>query len=979
MAKLPTALDLSGPGSFRSGRQYFSADASAAGRGLAAFGADLSAIGAERKQQENTVDIARAEAYKTKGLMEKQNAFDNDPDYATYESRAPKETGDVVKKAGELIRDPKMRERWLIGAGTDAARVNDGIFDKGTQVKRSAETIAFDDALETNRRIYVDPETPEPLRKKAKADIEGAIKAGQESGLLDPVDADKRRTQFIEEADFSRAKLAIDKDPSKFIAFSGDVDGDPVVAAIENVESSENPQAYSAKGAVGLMQVMPETGAEIAGELGDSNFPAGGTKAEQEAYLANPQVSRAYGSYYYNKMLKQYGGDTEAALIAYNGGAARADAWLKAGRDDSVIPSESAAYYKKVLSRVSKPIPLSQVDVNGARQFLKSKTNKGAASIDGMDDGFAVKVSRMFQAAPPEIRAGLGIYSGYRSVERQTELWNAAVKKYGSVSAARKWVAPPPGVEGSTGSQHNHGKAADLGYNGQSLKNAPPHVVKWLHDNAGQYGLKFPLSNENWHIEDSGTRGGHKSAMPDYVGNLSPENRAALADYQDQKVKAWQTQQAANQKAMNGAAYDDFSLRIATGDMNLNQREILSSDIIDNGQKATLINSLNTKMKEIGETAAAVQAFAAGGLSVDPYDGKGKDAVDNVYAATTKDLAPEQVQPITEEIVRQSKTVPKQALSLIRQGLTSNDPLQIEKAAQAAQRISAIDPGALSRRDGGSEVQKVADDFSYYVNKLNMSPSDAAKRIQADNDPAKVVERKAIEPAAKQFVKSLESFDIANEFDPDPLGAQPALGTTPAQALGIQAEFIAIAEDQFFKANGDPELAKNRAVEQMKRLYGPSEFGVEGNKFNMAGQAKSVLMKHPPEMYWPKEGGSLQYARTKLWQDVTGIDPEYQEGSIQLVTTPETDAMIKRGEMPAYGILWKDKDGVMQTMPGKLWRPDIEMVTNRMSKKAAEEKAVIIDRAKQTDADIKDGRDRMGSLDNFLGVTPDNFLSGGAN
>ncbi|MFK5284416.1 hypothetical protein ACI3PL_33030, partial [Lacticaseibacillus paracasei] len=75
---------------------------------------DLSAIGAERKQQENTVDIARAEAYKTKGLMEKQNAFDNDPDYATYESRAPKETGDVVNKAGELIRDPKMRERWLI-------------------------------------------------------------------------------------------------------------------------------------------------------------------------------------------------------------------------------------------------------------------------------------------------------------------------------------------------------------------------------------------------------------------------------------------------------------------------------------------------------------------------------------------------------------------------------------------------------------------------------------------------------------------------------------------------------------------------------------------------------------------------------------------------------------------------------------------------------------------------------------------------
>mgnify|MGYP003541840237 CR=1 FL=1 len=63
MAKLPTALDLSGPGSFRSGRQYFSADASAAGRGLAAFGADLSAIGAERKQQENGAACTRHAIY----------------------------------------------------------------------------------------------------------------------------------------------------------------------------------------------------------------------------------------------------------------------------------------------------------------------------------------------------------------------------------------------------------------------------------------------------------------------------------------------------------------------------------------------------------------------------------------------------------------------------------------------------------------------------------------------------------------------------------------------------------------------------------------------------------------------------------------------------------------------------------------------------------------------------------------------------
>lgn len=175
---------------------------------------------------------------------------------------------------------------------------------------------------------------------------------------------------------------------------------------------------------------------------------------------------------------------------------------------------------------ISKVPPVA---VDAAREFLRGRTDKNASHIDGMDGGFSVKVSQLLRAAPPEIREGLGIYSGYRSPERQAELWQGALKKYGSVAEARKWVAPPEGVEGSKGSQHTHGKAADLGYNGQSLKNAPPNVVKWLHDNAGQFGLKFPLGNENWHIEDDGTRGGQSSGT-DYSG-LDLE-----------LVKEWQTE-----------------------------------------------------------------------------------------------------------------------------------------------------------------------------------------------------------------------------------------------------------------------------------------------------------------------------------------------------------------------------------------------------------------------------------------------------
>ncbi|MDQ0132666.1 hypothetical protein J2T08_000567 [Neorhizobium galegae] len=288
--------------------------------------------------------------------------------------------------------------------------------------------------------------------------------------------------------------------------FSSAAGGDNIIAAMRGVESDGDPNAISPKGAAGAMQVMPDTADEIAVELGDANYPTNGTTADKQAYLK--EHSDEYGTHYFNKMMVKYDGDTEAALIAYNGGPGRADAWLASGRDDSKIPKESADYYKKVLGRASSGASYSPDQVVAAKSFLKGRTDKDATHIDGLNDAFAVKVARMFEAAPPNIKAGLGVYSGARSNERQAELWQEALKKYGSIDEARRWVAPPGH------SEHNKGNAADLSYNGQSLKDAPADVVKWVHENAGQFGLKFPLGNENWHIEDDSTRGGKGTRPP---------------------------------------------------------------------------------------------------------------------------------------------------------------------------------------------------------------------------------------------------------------------------------------------------------------------------------------------------------------------------------------------------------------------------------------------------------------------------------
>ena len=132
-------------------------------------------------------------------------------------------------------------------------------------------------------------------------------------------------------------------------------------------------------------------------------------------------------------------------------------------------------------------------------------------SFSGMKPDFSSALERMFQSAPENIRSQLRVMSGYRSPERQQQLWNQALEKYGSPEAARKWVAPPGN------SQHNHGTAADLRY-------LDPEALKWAHANAPQYGLAFPLSNENWHIELAGARGqpqaSPQTAKPDVISEV---------------------------------------------------------------------------------------------------------------------------------------------------------------------------------------------------------------------------------------------------------------------------------------------------------------------------------------------------------------------------------------------------------------------------------------------------------------------------
>ena len=100
-----------------------------------------------------------------------------------------------------------------------------------------------------------------------------------------------------------------------------------ILYAIMKQESMYNPWISSSAGARGLMQIMPETGAEIAKSL---HWPPNYTEAD----LFRVPVSVNYGASYLKRVYGYFSQNRAAMLAAYNGGSGNTQKWLNAANND---------------------------------------------------------------------------------------------------------------------------------------------------------------------------------------------------------------------------------------------------------------------------------------------------------------------------------------------------------------------------------------------------------------------------------------------------------------------------------------------------------------------------------------------------------------------------------------------------------------------------------------------------------------------
>ena len=130
-----------------------------------------------------------------------------------------------------------------------------------------------------------------------------------------------------------------------------------LLAAIIKAESNFDSGAISAKGARGLMQIMPETGEWVAGQLGYASL-----KKDQ---LFEPETNIKFGAWYLADLDKEYGGSIILMLAAYNGGRGNVSEWIEVkdlsgsvNTIDQIPYPETRDYVKKVLSYHKKYIEL---------------------------------------------------------------------------------------------------------------------------------------------------------------------------------------------------------------------------------------------------------------------------------------------------------------------------------------------------------------------------------------------------------------------------------------------------------------------------------------------------------------------------------------------------------------------------------------------------------------------------------------------
>ena len=168
-----------------------------------------------------------------------------------------------------------------------------------------------------------------------------------------------------------------------------------LVKAIAAAESGFNTQAVSPVGAVGLMQIMPDT-ARMLGLRGDE-------KQSVEQKLTDATTNARLGTRYLRQLLNRFGGRTDLAVAAYNAGPGAVSKRM------AVPPyAETQDYVRTVLAIYQTLQPGAVPPAAYAGETASPTGNKGRRMRLTLAGSRAAPAIAAQQSAPAQISLGAG-------------------------------------------------------------------------------------------------------------------------------------------------------------------------------------------------------------------------------------------------------------------------------------------------------------------------------------------------------------------------------------------------------------------------------------------------------------------------------------------------------------------------------------------------------------------------------------------
>jgi lysozyme len=189
------------------------------------------------------------------------------------------------------------------------------------------------------------------------------------------------------------------------------------------------------------------------------------------------------------------------------GRAANIVALIKSGGSSPTAVADAKPMSEKPPSTSASPAPGGESSAGGGGGSLASVAKvQSGVDISGFKSDFEKRVASMAAAFKEKTGKSLLITSGYRSNEKQKELYDQALAANGGNEAlTRKKVAQPmPPLGKGKGSFHIKGLAIDINSKGEAGLNAlagsRDAPTGWLE----KFGLTRPVPGEDWHVQATG-------------------------------------------------------------------------------------------------------------------------------------------------------------------------------------------------------------------------------------------------------------------------------------------------------------------------------------------------------------------------------------------------------------------------------------------------------------------------------------------